>query len=152
MGFGLPAAVGATFGAPERTVCMFTGDGGFQMNIQELGTIMENQCPVKVILMNNNYLGNVRQWQDMFFGQRKSFTRMLNPHYQLIADAYHIPYEVVIDRKDLKAAIEKMLATDGPFILECAVKEEDNVAPMIAPGASIDEMMLEINIETKLDC
>ena len=152
MGFGLPAAVGATFGAPDRTVCMFTGDGGFQMNIQELGTIMENQCPVKVILMNNNYLGNVRQWQDMFFGQRKSFTRMLNPHYQLIADAYHIPYEVVIDRKDLKAAIEKMLATDGPFILECAVKEEDNVAPMIAPGASIDEMMLEINIETKLDC
>ena len=152
MGFGLPAAIGAAFGAPERTICMFCGDGGFQMSIQELGTIMENQTPVKVILMNNNYLGNVRQWQDMFFQQRKSFTRMMNPHYQLVADAYHIPYAVVVDRSQLDAAIEKMLATDGPFILECAVKEEDNVAPMIAPGHSIDDMMLEINIKTELDC
>ena len=152
MGFGLPAAIGATFGAPDRTVCMFSGDGGFQMNIQELGTIMENQSPVKMILMNNNYLGNVRQWQDMFFQQRKSFTRMMNPHYQLIAEAYHIPYGVVTERADLKAAVEKMLATDGPYILECAVKEEDNVAPMIAPGHSIDDMMLEINIKTELDC
>ena len=152
MGFGLPAAIGATFGAPDRTVCMFSGDGGFQMNIQELGTIMENQSPVKMIMMNNNYLGNVRQWQDMFFQQRKSFTRMKNPHYQLIAEAYHIPYGVVTERADLKAAVEKMLATDGPYILECAVKEEDNVAPMIAPGHSIDDMMLEINIKTELDC
>ena len=152
MGFGLPAAIGATFGAPDRTVCMFSGDGGFQMNIQELGTIMENQSPVKMIMMNNNYLGNVRQWQDMFFQQRKSFTRMMNPHYQLIAEAYHIPYGVVTERADLKAAVEKMLATDGPYILECAVKEEDNVALMIAPGHSIDDMMLEINIKTELDC
>ena len=152
MGFGLPAAIGATFGAPDRTVCMFSGDGGFQMHIQELGTIMENQSPVKMIMMNNNYLGNVRQWQDMFFQQRKSFTRMMNPHYQLIAEAYHIPYGVVTERADLKAAVEKMLATDGPYILECAVKEEDNVAPMIAPGHSIDDMMLEINIKTELDC
>ena len=152
MGFGLPAAIGATFGAPDRTVCMFSGDGGFQMNIQELGTIMENQSPVKMIMMNNNYLGNVRQWQDMFFQQRKSFTRMMNPHYQLIDEAYHIPYGVVTERADLKAAVEKMLATDGPYILECAVKEEDNVAPMIAPGHSIDDMMLEINIKTELDC
>ena len=152
MGFGLPAAIGATFGAPDRTVCMFSGDGGFQMNIQELGTIMENQSPVKMIMMNNNYLGNVRQWQDRFFQQRKSFTRMMNPHYQLIAEAYHIPYGVVTERADLKAAVEKMLATDGPYILECAVKEEDNVAPMIAPGHSIDDMMLEINIKTELDC
>ena len=134
MGFGLPAAIGATFGAPDRTVCMFSGDGGFQMNIQELGTIMENQSPVKMIMMNNNYLGNVRQWQDMFFQQRKSFTRMMNPHYQLIAEAYHIPYGVVTERADLKDAVEKMLATDGPYILECAVKEEDNVAPMIEIG------------------
>ena len=152
MGFGLPAAIGATFGAPDRTVCMFSGDGGFQMNIQELGTIMENQSPVKMIMMNNNYLGNVRQWQDMFFQQRKSFTRMMNPHYQLIAEAYHIPYGVVTERADLNAAVEKMLATDGTYILECAVKEEDNVAPMIAPGHSIDDMMLEINIKTELDC
>ena len=152
MGFGLPAAIGATFGAPDRTVCMFSGDGGFQMNIQELGTIMENQSPVKMIMMNNNYLGNVRQWQDMFFNKRKSFTRMMNPQYKLIAEAYNIPYVVVIDRADLASAIEKMLSTDGPFILECAVKEEDNVAPMIAPGHSIDDMMLEININPDLDC
>ena len=152
MGFGLPAAIGATFGAPDRTVCMFSGDGGFQMNVQELGTIMESQSPVKMIMMNNSYLGNVRQSQDMYFQQRKSFTRMMNPHYQLIAEAYHIPYGVVTERADLKAAVEKMLATDGPYILECAVKEEDNVAPMIAPGHSIDDMMLEINIKTELDC
>ena len=152
MGFGLPAAIGATFGAPDRTVCMFTGDGGFQMNIQELGTIMEQQAPVKVVLMNNNYLGNVRQWQDMFFGHRQSFTKMLNPMYKNIAEAYHIPYGVVIDRKDLQTEVEKMLKTAGPYILECAIKEEDNVAPMIAPGQSIDEMMLEINIAPGLDC
>ncbi len=143
MGFGLPAAVGATFGAPERTVCMFCGDGGFQMSIQELGTIMEQQAPVKMILLNNNYLGNVRQWQDMFWNQRKSFTKMLNPHYQLIAQGYNIPYDIAIDRKDLAAKVEKMLNTDGPYLLECAIKEEDNVMPMTAPGKSVDEMQLE---------
>lgn len=146
MGFGLPAAVGATFGAPDRTVCLFTGDGGFQMSIQELGTIMEQQAPVKVILMNNNYLGNVRQWQDMFFNHRKSFTKMLNPSYKAISDGYHINYGFVIERSDLKAAVGKMLATSGPYILECAVKEEDNVLPMTPPGSSVDEMLLEINI------
>lgn len=143
MGFGLPAAIGATFGTPERTVCMFSGDGGFQMSIQELGTIMEQQCPVKMILLNNNYLGNVRQWQDMFWGGRRSFTPMLNPDYSLIAQGYHIPYAVVIDRKDLAAAIDEMLATNGPFLLECAVKEEENIMPMTPPGKSVDEMMLE---------
>ena len=146
MGFGLPAAVGATFGSPERTVCLFTGDGGFQMSIQELGTIMEQQAPVKVILMNNNYLGNVRQWQDMFFNHRQSFTKMLNPDYAQICSGYHLNYDVVIERNDLHAAIEKMLATPGPYILECAVKEQDNVLPMTPPGKSVDEMLLEINV------
>ena len=146
MGFGMPAAIGATFGAPERTVCMFCGDGGFQMNIQELGTIMEQQTPVKMIMMNNNYLGNVRQWQDMFFGQRKSFTRMLNPKYNLIAEAYGIPYALVSERDDLKPAVDKMLATDGPYILECVIKEDDNVRPMTPPGKSVEEMLLEIEI------
>ena len=146
MGFGMPAAIGATFGAPERTVCMFCGDGGFQMNIQELGTIMEQQTPVKMIMMNNNYLGNVRQWQDMFFGQRKSFTRMLNPKYNLIAEAYAIPYALVSEREDLKSAVDKMLATDGPYILECVIKEDDNVRPMTPPGKSVEEMLLEIEI------
>ena len=146
MGFGLPAAVGATFGAPDRTICLFTGDGSFQMSIQELGTIMEQQAPVKVILMNNNYLGNVRQWQDMFFGGRKSFTKMLNPDYRTVCEGYHLNYGVAITRDDLQREIAKMLSTDGPYILECAVKEEDNVLPMTPPGKSVDEMLLEVDL------
>lgn len=146
MGFGLPAAIGATFGAPDRTVCIFTGDGGLQMSIQEMGTIMEQQAPVKIILMNNNYLGNVRQWQDMFFNKRKSFTRMINPDYGKICEGYNIPYIFVSERDELEDAINRMLSTDGPFLLECAVKEEENVLPMTPPGKSVDEMLLEINI------
>ena len=143
MGYGMPAAIGATF-ATDRTVCCFMGDGGFQMNIQELGTIMEQQAPVKMILMNNHYLGNVRQWQDMFWLKRKSFTKMLNPCYESIAQGYGIPYQAVTDRKDLGAAIEKMFSTKGPYILECAIKEDDNVLPMTPPGMNVNEMMLEI--------
>ena len=143
MGYGMPAAIGATF-ATDRTVCCFMGDGGFQMCIEELGTIMEQQAPVKMILMNNHYLGNVRQWQDMFWLKRKSFTKMLNPCYESIAQGYGIPYQAVTDRKDLAAAVEKMLSTKGPFILECAIKEEDNVLPMTPPGMNVNEMMLEI--------
>jgi len=146
MGFGLPAAVGATFGAPDRTVCLFMGDGGFQMSIQELGTIMEQQAPVKMILLNNNYLGNVRQWQDMFWNKRKSFTRMLNPHYQKICEGYGIDYDVAISHTELQEKIQKMLSAKGPYLLECAVKEEDNVLPMTPPGKSVDEMMLEISL------
>ena len=144
MGFGLPAAIGATFGAPERTVCMFCGDGGLQMTIQELGTIMEQHAPVKIILLNNNFLGNVRQWQYMFFHKRYSFTPMLNPDYEKIAAGYGIPARTVIERENLDSAINEMLDTDGPFLLQCAIKEEDNVLPMTTPGASVDEMMLEI--------
>ena len=144
MGYGMPAAIGATF-AVDRTVVCFMGDGGFQMNIQELGTIMEQQSPVKMILLNNNYLGNVRQWQDMFWRKRKSFTKMMNPRYEQIAKGYGIPYEVVLDRSTLHAAIDRMLSTEGPFILECAIKEDDDVLPMTPPGMSVDDMMLEIN-------
>ncbi len=143
MGFGLPAAVGATFAVPDRTVCVFMGDGGLQMNLQELGTIMEQKAPVKMILLNNNYLGNVRQWQAMFFHRRYSFTPMLNPDYMKIAEAYGIPSRRVIDRADLHAAIAEMLATDGPFFLEACVVEEGNVLPMTPPGNSVDEMLLE---------
>ena len=144
MGYGMPAAIGATFGAPGRTVCCFMGDGGFQMCIEELGTIMEQRSPVKMILLNNHYLGNVRQWQDMFWMRRKSFTKMMNPCYELIAQGYGIPYVAVTDRKDLRAAVEKMLTTDGPFILECAIKEDDDVLPMTPPGMNVNDMMLEI--------
>ena len=146
MGYGMPAAIGATFGAPGRTVVCFMGDGGFQMNLQELGTIMEQQAPVKMILLNNNYLGNVRQWQDMFWQRRKSFTRMMNPCYQLIAEGYHIPYEAVTDRSRLAAAVRKMLSTKGPYILECAIKEDDDVLPMTPPGMNVDDMMLETSL------
>ena len=144
MGFGLPAAIGATFGAPDRTVCLFVGDGGLQMTIQELGTIMEQKAPVKIILLNNNFLGNVRQWQAMFFNGHYSFTPMLNPDYELIAKAYDIPCQTVTERQDLAAAIERMLQTDGPYLLQCAVIEEDNVLPMTPPGANVDEMLLEL--------
>ena len=147
MGFGLPAAIGVTFGAPGRQVCCFMGDGGFQMCIQELGTIMEQQTPVKMILMNNNYLGNVRQWQDMFWQRRKSFTRMMNPCYEQIAVGYGIPYQAVTDRRDLAAAVSRMLSTDGPFLLECAIKEDDNVLPMTPPGMNVNDMMLSLNEE-----
>ena len=143
MGFGVPAAIGATFGRPDRTVCVFMGDGGLQMNLQELGTIMEQQAPVKMILMNNNYLGNVRQWQAMFFGHRYSFTPMMNPDYMKIAEAYGIPSRRVIERSELKEAICEMLATDGPFLLEACVIEEGNVMPMTPPGGTVNEMLLE---------
>lgn len=143
MGYGLPAAIGATFGAPQRTVCLFLGDGGLQMTIEELGTIMEQCSPVKIILLNNNYLGNVRQWQHLFFHNRYSFTPMMNPDYEKIAEAYNIPALTVTRREDLDHAIQQMLHTDGPFLLQAAVLEEDNVLPMCCPGHDVDDMMLE---------
>lgn len=145
MGFGLPAAIGASFGAPERTICCFCGDGGLQMSIQEFGTIMEQQASVKIILLNNNFLGNVRQWQDLMFNGRYSFTHMMNPHYQEISKAYNIPYDIVIDRKDLRTKVEKMISTKGPYFLECAIKEKEDIVPMILPGKSVDGMLLELD-------
>lgn len=143
MGFCLPAAIGATFGSPERTVCAFMGDGGLQMSIQEFGTIMEQKSPVKIILLNNNYLGNVRQWQAMFFNRRYSFTPMVNPDYMQIATAYGIPSRRVTERAELNDAIKEMLTTDGAFLLEVCVVEEGNVLPMIPPGGNVDSMLME---------
>ena len=145
MGFCMPAAIGATFGAPDRTVLAFFGDGGFQMNIQELGTIMENLAPVKMIVMNNTWLGNVRQWQQMMFQSRYSCTHMMNPDYSKIAAAYGIPYRLVTDRKELKDAVAQMLKAKGPFLLETAVEEEENVMPMIKPGNPVDKMIFSID-------
>ena len=144
MGYGLPAAIGATFGAPDRTVCLFLGDGGMQMTIEELGTIMEQGSPVKIILLNNNYLGNVRQWQELFFNRRYSFTPMMNPDYEKIAEAYNIPAQTVTERAELGNAIAAMLATPGPYLLQVAVMEEDNVLPMCCPGHDVDDMLLTI--------
>lgn len=145
MGFGLPAAIGATFGRPDRTVCVFMGDGGLQMTMQELGTVMEQKAPVKIILLNNNYLGNVRQWQAMFFNRRYSFTPMMNPDYMQIASAYGIPSRRVAERGELEEAICEMLDTDGPFLLEACVIEEGNVLPMTPPGSSVNYMMLDLD-------
>ena len=145
MGFGLPAAIGATFGRPDRTVCLVLGDGGLQMTMQELGTVMEQKAPVKIILLNNNYLGNVRQWQAMFFNRRYSFTPMMNPDYMQIASAYGIPSRRVAERGELEEAIREMLDTDGPFLLEACVIEEGNVLPMTPPGSSVNYMMLDLD-------
>lgn len=144
MGYGLPAAIGATFGAPDRLVCLFLGDGGLQMTIEELGTIMEQGAPVKIILLNNNFLGNVRQWQELFFRHRYSFTPMMNPDYEKIAEAYRIPAITVTERAQLDDAIRTMVATPGPFLLQAAVLEEDNVLPMCCPGHDVDDMMIEM--------
>lgn len=143
MGFCLPAAIGATFGRPDRTVCAFMGDGGLQMTMQELGTVMEQKSPVKIILMNNNYLGNVRQWQAMFFNRRYSFTPMMNPDYMQIASAYGIASQRVMSREELNDGIQEMLSTDGPFLLEVCVVEEGNVLPMTPPGSSVNYMLME---------
>lgn len=145
MGFGIPAAMGACYAAPDRTVCMFAGDGGFQMTMQELGTIMENQIPVKMIMLNNNFLGNVRQWQYMFFDKRYSFTPMVNPDYEKIAAGYNIPCRTVISRDEIDEAIREMLDTKGPYLLQVAVKEDDNVLPMTPPGGNVDEMLFDVD-------
>lgn len=145
MGFGIPAAMGACYAAPDRTVCMFAGDGGFQMTMQELGTIMENQIPVKMIMLNNNFLGNVRQWQYMFFDKRYSFTPMVNPDYEKIAAGYNIPCRTVVSRDKIDEAIREMLDTKGPYFLQVAVKEDDNVLPMTPPGGNVDEMLFDVD-------
>lgn len=142
MGFGLPAAIGAKVAAPDRTVCLFVGDGGIQMTLQEFGTIMQDGIGVKMILLNNNWLGNVRQWQELFFGERYSQTRMLNPDYRMIAAAYGIRSAVVQDRADLEPALKEMLSDDAPFLLDVHVQENGMVMPMVPPGRGIDEIML----------
>ena len=145
MGFCMPAAIGATFGAPDRMILAFMGDGGFQMNIQELGTIMQTGAPVKMILMNNTYLGNVRQWQQMMFNSRYSCTHMINPDYSKIAAGYNIPYALVTDRSQLNDAVKQLISAKGPFLLEAAVMDEENVMPMIKPGSPVDKMIFSID-------
>lgn len=142
MGFGLPAAIGAKMGAPERTVCFFTGDGGIQMTIQELGTILEYGTAVKIILLNNNFLGNVRQWQQLFFGGRFSQTPMINPDFVAIANAYGIAAENVETREKLDDAIERMLKHNGAYLLNVNIDATDMIFPMTPAGAAVDDIML----------
>jgi len=142
MGFGIPAAMGAKMGAPERTVCMFSGDGGFQMTIQELGTIMQQQIGVKMIILNNHFLGMVRQWQEMFFEERYSFTEMVNPDFIAIAKAYRIDGTEVHKREELDAAIADMLKDDKPYLLVVNVEKKGMVFPMIPAGACVTNILL----------
>jgi acetolactate synthase I/II/III large subunit len=142
MGFGLPAAIGASIGRPDTPVIAFIGDGGFQMTIQELGTILQYQVPVKIVILNNCFLGMVRQWQDMFFQKRYASTEMINPDFVKVAEGYNIPGKSIAKRDDLMEALTKMLSSSGPYVLEVAIDKEANVLPMVEPGSSVSEIRL----------
>ncbi len=143
MGFALPASMGAKLGAPEKQVVAVIGDGGFQMTLQELGTISQYKIPVKIIVLNNEFLGMVRQWQQMFFEGRYSFTEMCNPDFVKISEAYGIKAKKIVDRADLKGTLKQLLEFDGPYFLEVKVEKEENVFPMIPTGAAVSDMVLE---------
>ncbi|MGB5393409.1 MAG: biosynthetic-type acetolactate synthase large subunit [Lutimonas sp.] len=143
MGFALPAAIGAKMGAPHREVVAIIGDGCFQMTIQELGTILQTDVAVKIIILNNEFLGMVRQWQELFFDRRYAYTTMVNPDFIKIAEGYGIQAKQVSKREDLKGAIKEMIASDKSYILEVRVVQEGNVFPMIPTGASVSEIRLK---------
>ncbi len=143
MGFGLPAAIGAKIGAPNREVCLFVGDGGLQMTLQELGTIFQSEVGVKIILMNNGFLGMVRQWQELFYDKRYSFTELTNPDFELIAKANHIPYRCVERHEELDDAVSDMQQSNGAFLLEVRVEREENVFPMVPAGQPVENIRLE---------
>ena len=144
MGFALPAAVGAKMGdRKKRDVIAVIGDGSFQMNIQELGTIMQEKLPVKIVILNNHFLGMVRQWQALFFEERYSFVHMDNPDFNKIADGYGIPNELVKERKNLSKSLDRMLKAKGPYLLDIYVKKEENVFPMVPSGATVDEIRIK---------
>ncbi len=143
MGFALPAAIGAKMGAPEREVVAVIGDGGYQMTIQELGVIFQHQLAVKIVVLNNDHLGMVRQWQELFFESRYASTVMTNPDFVKIAEGYHIKANRVNERTDLKTAVQEMMAFKGPYFLEVVVEKEDNVFPMIPSGASVSDIRLK---------
>lgn len=142
MGFGVPASIGASIGAKDRTVVCFVGDGGFQMTLQELGTIVQNKLPVKIIILNNNFLGMVRQWQEMFFERRYSFTELHNPDFVAISKGFGMAAHKVDRREDLADSVAQMMAYDGPYLLEVVVEKEENVFPMIPAGSSVSDIML----------
>ncbi|WP_108802533.1 biosynthetic-type acetolactate synthase large subunit [Aquimarina sp. Aq107] len=142
MGFALPAAIGAKMGAPEREVVAIIGDGGYQMTIQELGTIFQTRVPVKIVVLNNDFLGMVRQWQQLFFDKRYASTEMVNPDFVTIAKGYHIDAKRVTKREELGDAIKEMITSKEPYFLEVCVEKENNVFPMIPTGASVSDIRL----------
>jgi acetolactate synthase-1/2/3 large subunit len=143
MGFALPAGLGTAIGAPHRTTIVIVGDGGFQMTLQELATIAQENTPVKVVILNNNFLGMVRQWQELFFERRYSFTEMKNPNFVMISQGFGVPAERVAQREEIAGALNRMLTTPGPYLLEIMVEKESNVFPMVPAGASVSEVRLE---------
>src|SRR5206468_3298100 len=143
MGFSLPAAIGAKFGAQDKTVVAVIGDGGFQMTLQELGTIMQSGIDVKIIILNNRFLGMVRQWQELFNERRYSFVDIQSPDFVAVAAAYKIAGKLIDDRKDLPAALNEMLSHKGSFLLEVMVTKENNVFPMVPQGCSVSEIRLK---------
>jgi len=143
MGFALPAAIGAKMAAPEREVVAVIGDGGYQMTIQELGTIFQNKVPVKIVVLNNEFLGMVRQWQQLFFEKRYASTEMVNPNFVAIAQGYYIEAKKVTKREDLASAVKEMIDSDAPYFLEVCVEKEGNVFPMVPSGASVSDIRLE---------
>ena len=149
MGFALPAALGAKMALPQQQVVAVIGDGGYQMTIQELGTIMQYNIGVKIIVLNNSFLGMVRQWQQLFHGKRYSFTEMTNPNFVKIAEAYDIQARKVEKREDLQGALKEMLDAKGSYFLEVVVGKEDNVFPMVPAGAGVADVLLEAPTEKK---
>lgn len=143
MGYGIPAGVGAKVARPEKQVITFVGDGGFQMTAQELGTMAANNIGLKIVLLNNTYLGNVRQWQERFFGHRYSFVDIAGPDYITIAKGWQVDGQRVVDRKDLSSAIDAMLADDRPYVLEVAIEPEEGILPMVEPGDGVSDMKLK---------
>ena len=145
MGFGLPATHGAKIGAPDRVVIGIIGDGGFQMTIQELATINQTGAAVKMVLLNNTYLGMVRQWQQLFFNRRYSETHLVNPDFVKVAEGFGIKGKKIKDRKSLEPGITEMLDYNGPFLLEIPIEKEANVFPMVPAGASVSDIILNID-------
>jgi acetolactate synthase-1/2/3 large subunit len=143
MGFSLPAAIGAKFGAPDRTVVAIIGDGGFQMTIQELGTIMQSGVDVKILILNNQFLGMVRQWQELFHSKRYSFVDIESPDFVQVAKGYRINGRRISERIELYEALNEMLCHKGSYLLEVMVGKENNVFPMVEAGTSVSEMRLK---------
>ena len=143
MGFGLPAAIGAKMAAPERTVVAFIGDGGFQMTLQELGVCAQWNVPVKIVILDNEFLGMVRQWQELFFDRRYSSVNLQNPNFCMISEGFGVKAKKITEARELDSAVTEMLEHEGPFLLHVMVEKEDNVFPMIASGKAVDEIVLE---------
>jgi acetolactate synthase-1/2/3 large subunit len=141
MGFGLPASIGVKIGCPDDTVWCIDGDGSFQMTIQELATIVQDKVAVKIAILNNGYLGMVRQWQELFYGKRYVATPLSGPDYVKVAEAYGIPALRVDYREEVTPAIEQAMAEKGPFLIDFRVEPEENVYPMVPPGAALSEVL-----------